>query len=80
MGYKNKLVEVRNGVVYLFDGKLWSAPPLERVVEYYLEGQGAIPGPIREIASDLYRVLLGENLVREMLTNSGGRYGETTAS
>ncbi len=44
LGYKNKLVEVRNGVVYLFDGKLWSAPPLERVVEYYLEGQGGYPG------------------------------------
>ncbi|AMQ18127.1 hypothetical protein [Thermococcus peptonophilus] len=79
LGYKNKLVEVKNGMVYLFDGKLWSAP-LERVVEYYLQGQGVVPEPIREIASDLYRVLLGENLIKELPANSGGRYGETTIS
>ncbi|MBP1911008.1 hypothetical protein [Thermococcus stetteri] len=78
LGYRNKLVEVKNGMVYLFDGKLWSAP-LERVVEYYLQGQGVIPGPISEIASDLYRVLLGENIMREMTADSGDKYGETTA-
>lgn len=37
LGYKNKFVEVRNGVVYLFDGKFWSVL-FERVVEYYWEG------------------------------------------
>lgn len=50
------------------------------LVSVYVIFKGVVPGPIREIASDLYRVLLGENLVREMLTNPGGRYGETTAS
>lgn len=64
MGYKNKLVEVRNGVVYLFDGKLWSAP-LERVVEYYREGQGLSRGqfgksPATFIAFFLEKTSLGK--------------------
>lgn len=79
LGYKNKFVEVRNGVVYLFDGKFWSVL-FERVVEYYWEGQGVILGLIWEIVSDFYCVFFGENFVREMLINLGGWYGEMIVS
>jgi hypothetical protein len=79
VGYKNRLVEVKNGFVYLFDGKLWSAP-LERVVGYYLRGDEALPRPLREIAGDVYRVLLERGEMPLALFESGQRYGETTAS
>ena len=75
LGYLGRLVEIRDDIVYVFDGKLYSAP-LEELVRYYLTGFGVIPKPLRMVSGDVVRVLLG---TREFKGFEGKvqRYGES---
>ncbi|WP_456368356.1 hypothetical protein [Thermococcus sp.] len=77
VGYKNKLVKVEDGFVYVFDGKLWSAP-LERIVEYHVRGSEALPKPLREIAGDVYRILLEKKEISPMQFRVNQDQWETT--
>ncbi|MCD6372517.1 MAG: hypothetical protein J7L37_03060 [Thermococcus sp.] len=65
LGYPDKVVEVSGGRVYLFKKKLYSAP-LEEVVNYYLKGEGLLAPPLRTVAADVARAILG-----------GGDFGNT---
>ncbi|AJC71140.1 hypothetical protein X802_02310 [Thermococcus guaymasensis DSM 11113] len=56
LGYKDKLVYVENSRVYLFKGRLYSAPLEEALRAAYSE-DALVPPEIREIAPDLAEVL-----------------------
>jgi hypothetical protein len=64
LGYPDRIVEVDDGVVYLFKGRLYRAP-LSEVLNYYLRGEAVLPAPIKEVAADIARALLGAGEVRE---------------
>jgi len=57
LGYPDKIVEVDDKAVHVFDGKLVSAP-LNEVVGYYLKGDGLLPPAVREVVPDIIGVLL----------------------
>ena len=57
MAYHDKIVEVSDKVVYLFKGRLYSAP-LEEVVNYYLRGEGLLAPPLKAVAADIVRVIM----------------------
>jgi hypothetical protein len=57
LGYPDKIVEIDDDTVYVFDGKLYSAP-LEELVKYYLTGFGVLPRPVKAVTEDVVRVLL----------------------
>ncbi|WP_297535951.1 hypothetical protein [Thermococcus sp.] len=78
LGYKDKLVEMEGGWIYVFNGRLYSAPIAE-VVGYYTKGQGIVPGPIREIAGDIIRVLLRTGELERYVQPQIG-YGESLSS
>jgi len=62
LGYPDRIVEISDKTVYLFKGRLYSAP-LEEVVSYYLRGEGLLPTPLKSVAQDVMRALMtGENL------------------
>jgi len=57
LGYRDKIVEVSNGNVFLFKEKLYSAP-LEELVSYYFKGEGLLAPPLRGIAGDVVRAIM----------------------
>ncbi|NJE02639.1 hypothetical protein [Thermococcus sp. MV11] len=57
LGYPDRIVEVKDRTVYVFKGRLVSAP-LNELVSYYLKGDGLLPPAIREVARDVVDVLL----------------------
>ena len=57
LGYPDRVVEVADGRVYLFNGKLRSAP-LEEVLNHYTKGEGLLHPDLKEIVPDVMRVLL----------------------
>lgn len=57
LGYNGLLVEIEDNTVYVFEGKLYSAP-LDELVRYYLTGFGVLPKPLRKVSKDVVRVLL----------------------
>jgi len=57
LGYPNKIVEIDKDTVYVFEGKLYSAP-IEELVKYYLTGFGVLPRPVRAVTEDVIGVLL----------------------
>ncbi|WP_297551093.1 hypothetical protein [Thermococcus sp.] len=75
LGYKNKLVGIVGEEVYVFDGKLYTAP-LGEVVRYYLFGSGVLPQAIREISKDVIRLLLKTGDF-ETVVHSKVQYGES---
>jgi len=69
LGYRDKVVYVDDGWVYLFREKLYSAP-LEEVLRSAYSGDGLVPPEIREIAADVARIF-------EMFPNLNERRGIT---
>ena len=70
LGYKDKLVYVESGRVYLFKGKLYSAP-LEEVIRAAYSEDALVPPDIREIAHDLtyvFRVIPAINEEKQAIT------------
>ncbi|NJE85730.1 hypothetical protein E3E23_07820 [Thermococcus sp. CX2] len=57
LGYSDRIVEIDDKVVHVFNGKLVSAP-LSEVVNYYLKGEGLLPPAIKALVPDIIRVLL----------------------
>jgi len=55
LGYRDKVVYVDGGRVYLFRGRLYSAP-LDEVLRSAYSGDGLVPPEIREIAGDVARI------------------------
>jgi len=74
LGYKNKLVELSGDRVYVFDGKLYSAP-IKEVIGYYIRGIGVLPGSIRAVADDVARFLMSTGEV-EWFSSVRAQYGE----
>lgn len=56
LGYRDKLVYIENGWVYLFDKKLHCAP-LEEVLQSKYSKDALIPPQLRKIASDVVELL-----------------------
>ncbi|ACJ16549.1 hypothetical protein, conserved [Thermococcus onnurineus NA1] len=57
LGYPDRIVEVDDKAVHVFNGKLVSAP-LSEVVKYYLKGEGLLPPSVKAVVPDIIRVLL----------------------
>jgi len=74
LGYKNKLVELDGETVYVFDGKLYSAP-IREVVGYYVKGTGVLPESVRAVAADVARFLMSTGEV-EWFSSARAQYGE----
>ena len=74
LGYKDRLVELDNDRLYVFDGKLYSAP-IREVVSYYLNGTAVLPEVIRSIASDIVRFLMQTGEL-EWFSSAQAQYGE----
>jgi len=75
LGYNDKLVEINEGEVFVFNGKLYTAP-LEEVVKYYLSGSGVLPPAIRDVTGDVIRLLLRTGEL-ETIIHSKVQYGES---
>jgi hypothetical protein len=57
LGYPDRIVEVTDGRVYLFNGRLLSAP-IEEVLNHYTKGEGLLHPELREVVPDVVRLLL----------------------
>lgn len=57
LGYPDRIVEFDGKRVYVFKGRLFSAP-LEKVISYYLHGDEPLAPAIRSVVSDVVRFLL----------------------
>ncbi|WP_297512729.1 hypothetical protein [Thermococcus sp.] len=75
LGYEDKLVEIYENEVVVFDGKLYTAP-LEEVIKHYLSGSGVLPPAIRDVANDVIRLLLRTGEL-ETIIQSKVQYGES---
>ncbi|GAB6134948.1 hypothetical protein [Thermococcus prieurii] len=75
LGYEDKLVEIAENEVVVFDGKLYTAP-LEEVIKYYLSGSGVLPPAIRDVTNDIIRLLLRTGEL-ETIIHSKVQYGES---
>jgi hypothetical protein len=76
LGYVNRVVELDDETVYVFDGKLYSAP-IKEVVGYYLRGTGLLPESIRTVAGDIARFLMSTGEL-EWFTGAQVQYGEVS--
>ncbi|AHL22629.1 MULTISPECIES: hypothetical protein [Thermococcus] len=75
LGYEDKLVEIAENEVVVFDGKLYTAP-LEEVIKHYLSGSGVLPPAIRDVTNDVIRLLLRTGEL-ETIIQSKVQYGES---
>ncbi len=57
LGYSNRIVEISEDTIYVFNGRLFSAP-LEEVIRYYTTGEVLLPPAIKEVAGSVAKVLL----------------------
>ncbi|WP_297437029.1 hypothetical protein [Thermococcus sp.] len=57
LGYPDRIVEVADGRVYLFNGRLLSAP-IEEVLNQYTKGEGLLHPELRDVVPDVVRLLL----------------------
>ena len=57
LGYPDRIVEVSRNTVYVFKGRLFSAP-LDEVVRYYTTGDALLPPALREVAESVAAALL----------------------
>ncbi|ASJ07478.1 hypothetical protein [Thermococcus pacificus] len=57
LGYPDRIVEVDGEAVYVFRGRLVSAP-LKEVVRYYRGEDALLPPAIREISRDVVAAIL----------------------
>ncbi|WP_297421683.1 hypothetical protein [Thermococcus sp.] len=57
LGYSNRIVEISENTIYVFNGRLFSAP-LEEVIRYYTMGDVLLPPAIKEVAGSVAKVLL----------------------
>jgi len=72
LGYPDRIVEVREGRVYVFRGKLFSAP-LDDVIEYVLKGDTPLPPEIRTISRAVFDALLREGYSLDEVGDENGR-------
>ncbi|WP_297065847.1 hypothetical protein [Thermococcus sp.] len=75
LGYMDKLVEITENEVLVFDGRLHTAP-LEEVIRHYLSGSGVLPPAIRSVSNDVVRLLLRTGEL-ETIIQSKVQYGES---
>jgi len=75
LGYENRVVEIGEGEVLVFDGRLYTAP-LEEVIKHYLSGSGVLPPAVRDVSSDVVRFLLRTGEL-EAIIHSKIQYGES---
>jgi len=57
LGYRDKVVAIDGDTVYVFNGRLYSAP-IEELVRHYLTGFGVLPDALKSVTEDVVRVLL----------------------
>lgn len=57
LGYPDRIVEVSDDRVYVFKGRLFSAP-LEEVIKHYTTGDALLPPALREVADSVARIIL----------------------
>ena len=57
LGYPDRIVEVDGERVYVFKGRLVSAP-LQEVVRHYRGEEALLPPPVREVSRDIVAAIL----------------------
>ena len=75
LGYGDKIVEITDGEVLVFDGRLRTAP-LEDVIMHYLSGSGVLPPAVKNVSEDIVRFLLRTGEL-ETIIQSKVQYGES---
>jgi hypothetical protein len=75
LGYENKIVDITENEVLVFDRKLYTAP-LKELIKHYLFRSGVLPPAIRDVSNDVIRLLLRTGEL-ETIIHSMVQYGES---
>lgn len=57
LGYKDRLVEINDDELVVFDGRLHTAP-LGEAIRHYVQGTASLPPAIRAVVDDVAKLLL----------------------